>query len=295
MKQTHAVIPQLFESSGYRAIDPTQFKPGKVWVGKISEAEKQYVGFDFKGPGWYQLAGCTLLAVPMVWPSPSGYVPTIEGHEQLWAFYAYPACAQWWQFSPVDAIRYLATLDWRQVTEKRMPEARGVPRIVSATQAKAEMEADGGPTKDAHGYSPYDSKEEEMEARAQPMEIVLPPGAALRVSFKDSDGTFDITFDKNGDQRVVVSADMPGNVMGGEGPIYVEDFGQDNTGTQMDKTEMPVSTAMPVEPYTPFAPGKTTLASTKPNPIATVQKKSPKANRPIPTVATKPARKSRKA
>lgn len=59
-----------------------------------------------------------------------------------------------------------------------------------------------------------------------PLEIVLPPGQRLLVTLRDADGKFIVSYDHQGNQLLTVWSDMPGNVCGDDGIIYMEDFGK---------------------------------------------------------------------
>lgn len=55
--------------------------------------------------------------------------------------------------------------------------------------------------------------------------VLLPPGQRVRVQLMDSDGVFTVSYDWMGDRQVIVHSDMPGSVIGDEGVIYLERFG----------------------------------------------------------------------
>ena len=222
------ILARLFESPGqYRNVDPACFRPESHEQRTIESAEKDYKGFRFRGAGWYYHEAYTLLVVPaMAWdddcsgaigpdlagaaergtPLAPGKAP--DGAPQLWHFYAYPPSKR--ANHAMDALKYIANL----------PE---------------------------HGDAPRRPEPEPDKESTEPgwIEVHVPAGQRLRVSLLDGDGHFDITYDWKGDNRLVVYASLPGNVMGGEGPIYVEDF---------DPNEGPLRAAVPMELMGEIAP-----------------------------------------
>lgn len=75
--------------------------------------------------------------------------------------------------------------------------------------------------------SPEEAREADAHDAADDASIptfVLPAGQRVRIQLHESDGEFIVAFDHNGNQKLTVWARLPGNVIGDEGYIYVEDF-----------------------------------------------------------------------
>lgn len=54
--------------------------------------------------------------------------------------------------------------------------------------------------------------------------VMLSEGQRVCIKTQDSDGKFIISFDYKGSQKLFVWSDLPGNVCGDDGIIYMEDF-----------------------------------------------------------------------
>ena len=55
------------------------------------------------------------------------------------------------------------------------------------------------------------------------MKLELKPGDKITITFADSDGEFVIAFNPD---SITIESELPGNIVGGEGLIYEERFGE---------------------------------------------------------------------
>jgi len=219
MKPYRTIVPAIFTMLGYKSVDPGSFRPDSHERDTIAHAEASYKDFTYNGPGWYPHQDYLLLVVPAVQVDKAGgsgvdLVPwidvteaaPIDNPEQLFWFFSFPPLSDiaGWP-NAMETFAYIASLPFHGQEQRATAE-------VIASRSLDDVE--GG----------------------KPIEVHIQPGTRLRIVTADSDGAFDVTYDYNGDGRLVISADLPGNVLGLEGPLYVEDFQRDTTGLEPDKS-----------------------------------------------------------
>lgn len=78
---------------------------------------------------------------------------------------------------------------------------------------------------------------DEADAASIPT-FVLPVGQRVRIQLHESDGEFIVSFDHNNDKKLTVWAHLPGNVIGDEGYIYIEDFAHSPDEVMRAKDDM---------------------------------------------------------
>jgi len=221
MKPHSSIVPAIFTMLGYKSVDPGIFRPNSHERITVAQAEANYKDFMYKGPGWYPHPDYLLLVLPAIQVDKAEgpgvelvpWTTRLHGtdakdNDQLFWFFAFDPIgeAPGWP-SPVDTFAYIASLPFHEPGERRAVE-------VIASRSLDDVE--GG----------------------KPIEVHIQPGTRLRLITADSDGAFDVMYDWKGDGRLVISTDLPGNVMGREGPLYVEDFHRDTTGLDSVKEEM---------------------------------------------------------